>query len=325
VPDGDDWFEKQVKQHLFADKKARKILSLGCGFGHVERRLMRLGIAEECLGVDIADMAIRSAQADAEKEGLHGLSFVVADLDNIDLSKSTYDVVWAHGCLHHFDKLERIISLSHSCLVRGGMFVAREVVGPDHQQSSSRTLEIINSALHLIPQRYRTVSEINRLPQWALSMPRRRNLYALWRLLTLRPMHFREDVQRAARGNMALTVYAALCPSRAKVESDSIFRFGKLYDNDYNYFKFIDPTEGIHSSEIIPAIQRVFGNADIRYFNGTLITYVFGMLNQRYFDDYDAKRGSAYDVMETLIYLDRAMTLSGEIPPSYAAIFATKR
>lgn len=325
VPDGEDWFEKQVHQHLLAGKKARKLLSLGCGYGRVERRLMRLGIAEECLGVDIADMAIRSAQADAEKAGLSGLSYAVADLDNIDLPKSTYDVVWVNGALHHLDRLERIVRLSHSCLIGGGVFVAREVVGPDHQQLSPRALEVVNSVLHLIPQRYRRVSEINRLPQWALSRPGRRNLYALWRLLTLRPMHFREDVQRAARGNKALAVYAALCPTRKKVESGSTFRFGKLYDNDRNYFEFIDPTEGVHSSEILPTIQRVFGDADVRYYNGALISCVFGTLNEVYFDDYNAKRGSACEVMEALIYLDRAMTLSGEIPASYAAIFATKR
>ena len=55
--------------------KPIKALSVGCGFGVVERRLRRLDFCQLIHGVDVAENAIENALKTAEAEGLDGLSY----------------------------------------------------------------------------------------------------------------------------------------------------------------------------------------------------------------------------------------------------------
>src|SRR5262249_46429375 len=53
--------------------KPIKALSVGCGFGVIERRLRRQDICQLLHGVDIAPTAIETAAKTAQAEGLDGL------------------------------------------------------------------------------------------------------------------------------------------------------------------------------------------------------------------------------------------------------------
>jgi 2-polyprenyl-3-methyl-5-hydroxy-6-metoxy-1,4-benzoquinol methylase len=104
-------------------KKPTKVLSLGCGFGVIERVLRRSDYCQLIHGVDVAEGAIEGARKAAHDEGLDGLTYEVADLNTAKLPKETYDAVYVHAALHHVFQLEHLLDQIKQTLKPGGLFV----------------------------------------------------------------------------------------------------------------------------------------------------------------------------------------------------------
>jgi ubiquinone/menaquinone biosynthesis C-methylase UbiE len=149
-----DWVNHSASL-LAAFKKPIKALSLGCGFGVIERVLRRCDYCQLVHGVDVAEGAIEGARKTAEAEGLHGLTYEVADLNTATFPKETYDAVYAHAALHHVFQLEHLLDQVKQTLKPGGLFVVYEYIGPSQMQFPRRDLELADVFLNVIPERYR--------------------------------------------------------------------------------------------------------------------------------------------------------------------------
>src|SRR5437588_10094220 len=134
--------------------KPIKALSIGCGFGIIERVLRRHDFCQLIHGVDVAENAIESARKTAKAEGLDGLTYEVADLNTVQFPAETYDIVYAHAALHHVFQLEHILDQIKHTLKPGGLLVAYEYIGPSQMQFPRRDLELADIFLNLIPERY---------------------------------------------------------------------------------------------------------------------------------------------------------------------------
>lgn len=152
-------------------KKPIKALSLGCGFGAIERILRRRNYCQFIHGVDVAEKAIESARRQAAAEGLDGLTYEVADLNTVTFPEDTYDVVYAHACLHHVFHLEHLLDQIKRTLRRHGLLVVQEYIGPSQMQFPQKHLQLADIFLKAIPERYRrlrtrpgTKREAPRLP-----------------------------------------------------------------------------------------------------------------------------------------------------------------
>jgi 2-polyprenyl-3-methyl-5-hydroxy-6-metoxy-1,4-benzoquinol methylase len=135
--------------------KPIKVLSLGCGFGVIERVLRRSDYCQLIHGVDVADGAIEEARKTAQDERLDGLTYEVADLNTAKLPQETYDAVYVHAALHHVFQLEHLLDQIKQTLKPGGLFVVYEYIGPSQMQFPRRDLELADIFLKLIPERYR--------------------------------------------------------------------------------------------------------------------------------------------------------------------------
>ena len=135
--------------------KPVKALSLGCGFGVIERVLRRCDYCQLIHGVDVAEGAIEGARKAAQAEGLDGLTYEVADLNTATLPKEAYDVVYAHAALHHVFQLEHLLDEIKQTLKPGGLFVVYEYIGPSQMQFPRRDLDLADVFLNVIPERYR--------------------------------------------------------------------------------------------------------------------------------------------------------------------------
>jgi 2-polyprenyl-3-methyl-5-hydroxy-6-metoxy-1,4-benzoquinol methylase len=135
--------------------KPIKALSLGCGFGVIERVLRRSDYCQLIHGVDVAEGAIEGARKAAQDEGLDGLTYEVADLNTANLPKDTYDAVYVHAALHHVFQLEHLLDQIKQTLKPGGLFVVYEYIGPSQMQFPRRDLELADIFLKAIPERYR--------------------------------------------------------------------------------------------------------------------------------------------------------------------------
>src|SRR5215471_1009908 len=150
--------------------KPIKTLSLGCGFGVIERVLRRSDYCQLIHGVDVAEGAIEGARKAAQDEGLDGLTYEVADLNTATLPEKTYDAVYVHAALHHVFQLEHLLDHIKQTLKPGGLFVVYEYIGPSQMQFPRRDLELADVFLKAIPERYRSMPRFKEIKKEALRL-----------------------------------------------------------------------------------------------------------------------------------------------------------
>ena len=131
------------------------MLSLGCGFGSLERALSALGAFAECDAFDVAPGAIDSARQQAESERCGNINYYVADINSIELQALTYDAVWFNMSLHHVEALEHVLAQVARSLKPDGLLFVNEYVGANRFAFSEVQVAAMRSAFHLIPERYR--------------------------------------------------------------------------------------------------------------------------------------------------------------------------
>jgi SAM-dependent methyltransferase len=144
------WMEKYFRQPFGT------VLSLGCGFGGLERGLVQTGWAERVLGLDVSAGAIEGARLHAEEAGLSSaITYKVVDLDNYRIAPGAYDAIFAVSSIHHVTNLENLFKGCGRALKPGGLLFLDEYIGPSRWQYSDEIMEVMNDILRILPGRYR--------------------------------------------------------------------------------------------------------------------------------------------------------------------------
>jgi SAM-dependent methyltransferase len=131
-------------------------LSLGCGWGILERTALQLEICEYCEAYDIAPEAVATAQDEAQKAGLgQRVRYFCSDLNKIKFEPNSFDICFAGAILHHVADLEHLLDQVKSSLREGGLFVIIEYVGPSRFNWSDKVELLMNQILSVLPQSYR--------------------------------------------------------------------------------------------------------------------------------------------------------------------------
>ena len=133
----------------------RDAVSLGCGFGALERDLYARGLLAEVNAYDLAPGAISEASRQAEALGMDGLRFHVADIERVTFSPRSVDIVIAHSAVHHVERLEALFDVVGRSLRPGGLFHLNEFVGPTRFQWTDLQIELSNRFLASLPARLR--------------------------------------------------------------------------------------------------------------------------------------------------------------------------
>jgi SAM-dependent methyltransferase len=133
----------------------REAISLGCGFGALERDLTRRGLVRQILGLDLAKSAIEEARRLAAAESFSGISYRVVDLEGACLPPRSADVVLAHQSIHHVESLDVLFLAIRRALRPGGVLHLHEFVGPNRFQWTDAQLELVNGFLATLPPRLR--------------------------------------------------------------------------------------------------------------------------------------------------------------------------
>lgn len=130
-------------------------LSIGCGFGALERDLSARGLISEIDAYDIAAGAVTEAERLARQLGLTRVRYHVADLETIDLPPASVDAVFAHSSVHHVERLEALFAVIQRTLRPGGVFHLHEYVGPTRFQWTDTQLQLANLFLDSLLPRLR--------------------------------------------------------------------------------------------------------------------------------------------------------------------------
>ena len=132
-----------------------RAVSLGCGFGGLERDLASRGIIREIDAYDIAPGAIAEARRLAQEAGFGDLRYHVADLETQPVATSAVDVVFAHQAVHHVERLDELFASVATMLKPGGLFHLHEFVGPTRFQWTDAQMAGVNRFLESLPARLR--------------------------------------------------------------------------------------------------------------------------------------------------------------------------
>lgn len=247
-----DWCERLTVRHLGRRVPFERCLSLCCGFGHVERSLARLGAARKFVGMDIAPGAIEEARRRAS--GLD-VDYVVCDLNETDLPRGSYDLIWANGALHHLADLEQVVAKLHGALRRDGYLVSTEYVGPRYQQLGARQRELVARARELLPRELKS------------------------RAIAYRPY-----------GN-SLGAKAARYVAR---RIDRLLGRPPVWQMPpVEFFLATDPSECVSSDRVVGALSRHF-EMDLRGFGGSILCYALDPAFYRNFDDTNTTHIAAF-------------------------------
>lgn len=305
--------EPQWPELLFVDKylsgrRIETVLSLCCGFGHVERMIVqRLGTVRHCLALDVAAGAVAEARRRAERAGLGDvLRYEVADLNHHALPVDAYDLVIANGALHHLSNLEGVLSGIRRALHPGGILYANEHVGASLQDYPPRQIELINAVAYLIPTELRS-----RRPAKVLSVA--------WALPP--SLHEASDLLRgwtrpAAKKVVTAALRFLLRPGRRPQPA-----FPLLHGSRKKHLLRTDPSEGVRSAEIIPLMRAYFASVEIHPYGGAVLAYALDSAFYRGFNPQDRRH---VELLRLLCELEEHLTDSGEVGLEHAIMIATK-
>jgi ubiquinone/menaquinone biosynthesis C-methylase UbiE len=133
-------------------KKPGRVLSLGCGNGHLERVLVNFNLPyTEILGMDINPDLMTYASQEAAKLGYKNLKYVVADLNNVALPKNSFDLVIFFHSLHHIENLEGMLQNVKNTLTNDGLILVVDFIGPTRFQWTDRQIQLTQQLLDILP------------------------------------------------------------------------------------------------------------------------------------------------------------------------------
>ena len=104
---------------LLPDLRGLKVLDLGCGFGWFCRWARRQGAAH-VLGIDISEKMLARGRA---ATGDPAITYVRADLEQLELPAESFDVVYSSLALHYVKNLSGLMLQIYRSLVQDGDLV----------------------------------------------------------------------------------------------------------------------------------------------------------------------------------------------------------
>jgi len=104
---------------LLPDLRGLKVLDLGCGFGWFCRWARQQG-ASHVLGVDISENMLTRGRA---ASGDPAITYVRADLEQLELPAESFDVVYSSLALHYVKNLSGLMLQIYRSLVQEGDLV----------------------------------------------------------------------------------------------------------------------------------------------------------------------------------------------------------
>jgi SAM-dependent methyltransferase len=120
--------------------------SLGCGIGKTEEDFVGYGGFESFDFLDVSEGALRKLQSRLQKgRPACKIGIQAVDLNFLEFSEQTYDLILCNSILHHLVNLEHILFQIGKALKQNGILVIRDYVGESQFQWSDEKLNLVNA------------------------------------------------------------------------------------------------------------------------------------------------------------------------------------
>jgi len=102
------------------------LLDCGCGPGSITIDLAELVKPGEAIGVDMADIQLEHARANARERGVSNLRFETANIYELPFSDNTFDAVFSHAVVEHLSDPIKALKELVRVLKPGGVLGIRD-------------------------------------------------------------------------------------------------------------------------------------------------------------------------------------------------------
>ncbi len=138
------------------------LLSIGSGVCSHELLLAELNPHLHITCVDISNELLNQAANTAKEKNISNITFLAENIYDYSFQSNYYDTVFFHASLHHFKDMEQFIpNIIKQVLKPNGFLIINEYVGPNRMLYTNDQILAINSALKLIPKKYRSIYKTN--------------------------------------------------------------------------------------------------------------------------------------------------------------------
>jgi len=301
-----DWVAYTVNKYFGGSLHLARCLSLGCGTGHLERRLAQFSEFQYCDAYDIAEGSLQIARRLAVEKGLTNISYYTADINRIALPAGVYDSVWIDSAMHHFEALEHVCQQICQSLKPEGLLILTEYIGPSRFQVPDRQKEITNLCLGLLPAQYRI------LIQEQIALYSEHNQFrkgARW--------FFSRVVDELRDGDLMGVVRRRFHTYKARVRNQgnvkTIVHFPSWRD-----VTTVDPSEAVRSEEIVEVLQRDFDIIEKKDWGGNVLQFLFAGIAGHF----STEDQQAQALLKMVINVEDTLLQCGELKSDFAYIVA---
>ena len=149
-----EWFWK--KYGPFQD-----VANIGTGVGLLEQSLCSMpDFRGRVIGYDISPHSLEIARQNCSR--FLNAKFEVADLNTMVWEPEQFDLITAHGALHHIEALDWCLGQIRRALRPGGLLYVNDYVGPQRFQWSDVQMRLANALLEKVPSRWRKRHKVAR-------------------------------------------------------------------------------------------------------------------------------------------------------------------
>jgi SAM-dependent methyltransferase len=135
-------------------RKFRRAISVGCGSGAKELKLVEAGIVERFELYELSKERVLAGQKTAAARGLSGaMHFHLGDAFKECVTPAAYDLVHWNNSLHHMLDTRSALAWSKNVLTDDGVLVMDDFVGPSRFQWSDLNLRVASALRASLPSR----------------------------------------------------------------------------------------------------------------------------------------------------------------------------
>jgi SAM-dependent methyltransferase len=111
--------EQPAMARLLPDLEGKRVLDLGCGYGHNCMDFVRRGAAE-VIGVDLSERMLAVAKTESAHERIryHRIS-----MTDIDVLEGTFDLIYSSLAFHYIEDFAALMRLISQKLAKGGVLL----------------------------------------------------------------------------------------------------------------------------------------------------------------------------------------------------------
>jgi SAM-dependent methyltransferase len=139
-----DWKQYLINNNL---KNFEHALILNCGNGWVERELYDCGIILKATSVEYNTALINECN---QKKENRDITYVQHDVNTINFSDSTFDLVINFAACHHIRYIEKVCNSIRLWLKPDGYFIHNDYIGPQRNQYNQRQWKRVNKVNNML-------------------------------------------------------------------------------------------------------------------------------------------------------------------------------